>query len=203
MSGQRSSTLVLALAAAVVIVVAALLIVLPALRGSGDRAAVLRPELTALDPASLVPHLGDMPPGSERLAAHYINNRQAAKANNTDLAYLHKTGRQLGYERDFKVPKLGEYDVEVVRFSSKSGLAQAYTYFLSLASNQHLTPAHVPGLGENAVEVLFVGGAFIEMKRGRYYSVISAFGSSPHSLAYLKTLAHRTDERIRTYRAST
>jgi hypothetical protein len=136
---------------------------------------------------------------STDIGHHYISTHQAASTNGTNEQFLLNTGREIGYERDYNVPGLGEFDIEVVRFRSPVGLSRAYNYFMTLPATQNLVARPYRAVGEKAAVVVTSQVAFIELKRGRYYAVLTALPVSTKSLDYLSTLSKLVDGRIVRY----
>jgi hypothetical protein len=160
------------------------------------------PEISTIDPAALVPQLADLPAGSSVQSHAYVTTGQASQRNQTSLHILRSTGREIGFERDFQVPGLGEIDVEVVRFRSHVGMRQAYAYFLRLPSAQGLDAVPFSGLGERAALVASSQAGFVEFMRGRYYAVITTVPATKTSLRYIRKVAHGLDIRILHYQPS-
>jgi hypothetical protein len=161
------------------------------------------PDLTTIDPQDLVPTLGDFPPGTTLSTFMYVSTAQASRRNGIPLSVLHRTGREIGYDRDFQVPGYGDIEVETVRFRTHSGMARAYSYFMTMVPHTTVpAPATVRGVGERSAIALIEGGGFVEFMRGRYYVVISAVPATTRAVALIESLAHLVDRRIRTYSAS-
>lgn len=166
--------------------------------------ARLTSELATIDPSVLVPAARDLPRGTRLQSGTYVSTGQAARSNGTSLQVLQRTGREIGFERDFLVPKYGDIDVEIVRFRTHEGMKQAYSYFLTLPAARGLpNPVRTEGVGERAALVMAEGGAFLEFMRGRYYVVVTTVPAARGTLDFVARLSRALDERIRTYAHST
>jgi hypothetical protein len=128
-----------------------------------------------------------------------VSNEQAARRNNTSLAVLRNTGREIGFERDFLVPRYADIEVDVVRFRSHDGMGKAYAYFLGLPDAQGLHATVFRGLGERAALVTTPEAGFVEFMRGRYYAVITTVPLTQSTLNTIGGLARRLDRRILHY----
>lgn len=187
--------------AAVLVAVAVGLIVLPNLSGHSASAPPkpITSEISTIDPAALVPQLAELPAGSSVQSNSYVTNAQASQRNQTSLTFLRSSGREIGFDRDFIVPRYGDIDIEVVRFKSHAGMGKAYNYFLSLPGARGLNAVPVTGLGEHAALVTNSQAGFVEFMRGRYYAVITAVPATQNSIRYIHALARRVDTRILHY----
>ena len=190
--------------AGLLLLVAVALIVLPGLssHSSAPPKDTVRPEISTIDPAALVPQLADLPHGSSVQSNSYVTTNQASQNNHTSLTRLRTDGREIGFDRDFRVPRYGDIEIEVVRFRSHAGMGRAYDYFLTLPAARGLTAVPFNGLGEHAALVSTSQAAFVEFMRGRYYAVITTVPATQGALQYIHTLAHRLDRRILSYGAS-
>jgi hypothetical protein len=188
-------------AAAILVVVAIGLIVLPNRSGGGGSSPskLVRSEISTIDPAALVPQLAELPVGSSVQSNSYVTNAQASQRNQTSLTFLRSSGREIGFDRDFNVPRYGDIDIEVVRFKSHAGMGKAYDYFLSLPGARGLNAVTFAGLGEHAALVTNSQAGFVEFMRGRYYAVITAVPATQNSLRYIHAMARRLDTRILHY----
>jgi hypothetical protein len=197
---RRRSALGIA-AAVILAVIAVTLIVVPNLpshdRSSGSNP--VRSEISTIDPAALVPRLADLPLGSSVQSNAYITTAQASQRNQTSLNFLRGAGREIGFDRDFRVPRYGDIDVEVVRFKSHAGMSRAYDYFLRLPGAQGLNAVPFSGVGEHAALVTSSQAGFVEFMRGRYYAVITTVPTTQSTLRYVHALARRLDTRILHY----
>jgi hypothetical protein len=137
--------------------------------------------------------------GSSVQSNSYVTNAQASQRNQTSLTFLRSSGREIGFDRDFNVPRYGDIDIEVVRFKSHAGMGKAYDYFLSLPGARGLNAVPFTGLGEHAALVTNSQAGFVEFMRGRYYAVITAVPATQNSLRYIHALARRLDTRILHY----
>ena len=198
---QRRQSAFRVAAVAIVAVAAVALIVVPNLshRNSSADFKSVRPEVSTIDPRVLVPALGDLPSGSSVQSATYITNAQASQRNQTSLSFLQGAGREVGFDRDFLIPRYGDIEVEVVRFKSHAGMGKAYDYFLSLPESLGLTARPFGGLGEHAALVTSPLAGFVEFMRGRYYVVVTTVPATQNTLGYIHTLARRVDSRILHY----
>lgn len=194
MTSSRRALAAWLAAGSVVVAVAVTLIVAPAFNVTGN--ATPGVPSSTVDPAALVMPLAQLPARSVRLRERYISTRQASRNNGTSETILRQTGRQIGFERDYRIPRLGEFDIEVVRFRTSRGLNRAYDYFLTLPATRNLRSMPFRGAGERADMVVTPVVAFVELKRGRFYVVMTAQRVSAASLNYLSALARRQDRRI-------
>jgi hypothetical protein len=201
---SRGRQVLLFAAGGILAVVALVLIAWPGRSGHtpSSSSRVFKPEVSTIDPAALVPQLADLPAGSSVQSDAYVTTGQASKRNQTSLAILRSTGREIGFERDFQIPSLGEIDIEVVRFKSHVGMGQAYAYFLRLPSAQGLDAVPFRGLGERAALVASSQAGFVEFMRGRYYAVITTVPATKTSLRYIHKVAQELDFRILHYQRS-
>ena len=190
--------------AVVLLLLAVALIVLPGLSGHSAvlHSSTVRSEISTIDPAALVPQLAELPQGSSVQSNTYVTTTQASHNNHTSLALLRSDGREIGFDRDFRVPTYGDIEIEVVRFRSHSGMRRAYDYFLTLPATRGLTAVPFAGIGEHAALVSTPQAAFVEFMRGRYYAVITTIPATQEALRYIHSLARRLDTRILTYGAS-
>ncbi|HEX6506936.1 MAG TPA: hypothetical protein VF221_04820 [Chloroflexota bacterium] len=192
-------------AAAFLVLAAVGLIILPNLfRAAGSKAGSSKPvhsEISTIDPAALMPKLTDLPQGASIQSNTYVTTAQAAKRNNTSLALLKQTGREIGYDRDFLVPQNGDIDVEVVRFKSHAGMGRAYRYFLGLPNGQGLRETVFRGLGERAALVIGAQAGFVEFMRGRYYAVVTTVPLTRTTLNTIGAIARQLDSRISHYQS--
>ena len=191
-------------AGAILAVVALVLIVWPGLSSHtlSPSSRTFKPEISTIDPAALVPQLADLPAGSSMQSDAYVSTGQASQRNQTSLHILRSTGREIGFERDFQIPGLGEIDIEVVRFKSHVGMGQAYAYFLRLPGAQGLDAVPLRGLGERAALVASSQAGFVEFMRGRYYAVVTTVPATKTSLRYIRKVAQELDIRILHYQRS-
>lgn len=196
----RASTLRL-VALVVVLAAAVVMIVLPSLspKASSRSARQVDAEFSAIDPRAFAPQPIDLPNGTQLNSSSYISTLEAAKRNGTSLAVLQGTGREIGFSRDFQVPRYGDIEVEVVRFRTSSGLARAYKYFLTLPSRQNLRAVPFEGIGERAAMVVSPEAAFVEFVRGRYYVVVTSVPMSGTNLNLIGHISKQVDDRIRSY----
>jgi hypothetical protein len=191
-------------AAACGIVAAVLMVALPSFLAAHPSRPVLplAADLTAIDPQSLVPAVADLPVGTLEESHAYVTTTQAARINGTSLALLQQTGREIGFDRDFKVPRFGDVEVEVVRFRTHAGMSRAYSYFLTLASAQGLpNPSRLDGIGERGAVVVTPEAAFIEFMRGRYYTVVTTVPGGRENVDLIGRVSHKVDQRILRYGA--
>ncbi len=186
---------------AIVAVAAVALILVPNLtHGNGPADfKLVRPEISTIDPQALVPALADLPSGSSVQSATYITNAQASQRNQTSLNFLRGAGREVGFDRDFLIPRYGDIEVEVVRFKSHAGMGKAYDYFLRLPHSLGLTARPFGGIGEHAALVTSPQAGFVEFMRGRYYVVVTTVPATQNTLGYIHTLARHVDSRILHY----
>jgi len=195
----RLGALLLLLAAAITS------IVLPSLRSASSPGTPHRAdaEFSAIDPRLLVPQAADLPRGTSVSSFAYVSSAQAARRNDTPLPVLQQFGREIGYTRDFQVPRYGDIEVDVVRYRTIGGLARAYAYFLGLPARVGSHPVSLRGLGDRASLVLAGVAGFVEFRRGRYYIVITAVPITAATLTFIGRLSKQVDRNIRTYRLST
>ena len=195
---------VVPVAVLLLLLAAVAMIVLPSLRA---RSSVARSNLdaaaTAVDPRLLVPQVADLPQGTALNSYSYVTTSQAATRNDTPLPLLRQFGREIGYTRDFQVPRYGDIEVDVVRYRTSDGLARAYAYFLCLPARVGTRPIRFRGLGQDAALVVTPSAGFVEFVRGRYYAVITAVPITGDSLRFIGQLSKQVDQRIRSYRTST
>lgn len=190
------------IAALVIMALAAVaFIVIPNLPHQNRSGALrlVRPETSTIDPQALVPAVADLPSGSLLQSGSYITNVQASQRNQTSLSFLRGAGREVGFDRDFLIPRYGDIEVEVVRFKSHAGMGKAYDYFLGLPHLLGLTARPFRGLGEHAALVTSPQAGFVEFMRGRYYVVVTTVPATQSALGYIHTLARRVDSRILHY----
>lgn len=203
-TGRRGKRRLEIVAGALAAMAAIVLIVWPSRPGQGAAAppGIIAPDVTKIDPKDLMPQLAELPAGTTIQSDSYITTVQSSQRNHVSLAVLQRTGREIGFDRDFSIPQYGIIQVEVVRFKTHAGMSAAYKYFLTLPASQGLTGSPFPGVGERAQLVNAQVAAFVEFIRGRYYAVITTIPASKAALLYLNALAHRLDSRIQHYGTS-
>jgi hypothetical protein len=163
----------------------------------------LSSELSTVDPRAFVPTVKELPRGTTLSSFAYISTEQASQRNSIPLTLLRRTGREIGYDRDFQVPRYGDIEVEAVRFRTHDGMTRAYSYFLTMVPKANVPPPMVlSGVGERGTLVLIEGGAFVEFMRGRYYVVITTVPATPRTVVFIEGLARTMDRWIRTFSAS-
>lgn len=183
-------------------VAGALLLISRATAHPRSSPAALSSELSTFDPRTVIPTANQLPNGTMLSSFSYISTEQASHRNGIPIGLLRRAGREIGYDRDFQVPRYGDVEIEAVRFRTHGGMIRAYSYFLTMVPSANVPPPiTLQGVGERGTLVLIEGGAFVEFMRGRYYVVITTVPATPRAVVFIEGLARSLDRRIRTFAA--